>query len=185
MITNSEGPGVTRKRLLELIGTCGDSNFKKFPDGGLLIGSPQSPGEDRWCHIVFPPIADSVVVFRLRENRHFLDFPYVLQLREFNSIDLFRGDFALFGIRVEFRSGNLPYFVYDIVSENIGRDSFGASRDKLIIGATDGSRSSFLIQDLGGRVEAVHRESGILQATWPDFRSLIESEIERLQTEFG
>ncbi|WP_347310849.1 hypothetical protein [Defluviimonas sp. SAOS-178_SWC] len=136
-------------------------------------------------HILFAPCGVSQLE-NLRERFPTISsFPYFDSLKSLNGCDLFFGGLTLYGVRVPFKKGNVPYFVFDIFEHNEDFFQLGLQRGRLVVGSIANDGEYHIVQYPDGRIEEVERDSGEKTRQWPDLKTFLSREILRLSKSNG
>ena len=134
-----------------------------------------------WLHTVCCPVEKSRLDAFADENPFQKAFRYPDQWEEFNGAYLFRLALCLYGLRM----GNPLDWPYDIVSQNVGYDDLTSRYDGLIIGGANmGRRSYHYIETRRGEVLAIDQDTSDQVFVWPDYKTFVTSEIDRLNRLF-
>lgn len=157
----------------------------RYNDGSVTIGKDVDLSSQRWMHILFAPAQDQLVRKLASDFPFVTGFPYFGHFKDCNGLDLFFGDFVLYGVRVAFKKGNVPYIVFDIFDHNRDFREYGLAQDKLIIGSINDGKERHLVQDRSGLVFSVERSDGALVSQWPSLEALIREEIARLESVYA
>jgi hypothetical protein len=162
-----------------------DDDCTRYADGSITMGNPRNFASLRCMHILFAPAPSAILQKLVDDFEEISKFPYLHELSEHNGLDIFFGDFLIYGARVAFKKGNAPYTVFDVFSHNRDFYQIGLSRGRLVIGSNKNTAENHLVQDISGKTSAIDIETGKITEVWPNFETLVRKEIERLSKKYS
>ncbi|MEF9406869.1 MULTISPECIES: SMI1/KNR4 family protein [Ralstonia solanacearum species complex] len=168
--------------LLEILNSSVPLGEEITPNGTRLIGlvRDEQLGIRRWWHFVFAGLTESQIVDL--EADVGIPFPLVFSdfLRNMNGLTVFSGALCIYGARLSLDRRSKDAYPYPLSNLNLLERPRGASANMLFIGGYNFDGSNLYIEISTGRVFRCPKKSVETLNEWPDFWSMLISEVSRI-----
>ncbi|QUP53639.1 SMI1/KNR4 family protein [Ralstonia syzygii] len=168
--------------ILEILNSSVPLGEEITPNGARLIGlvKDEQLGIRRWWHFIFPGLTEDQVSDL--EKAVGIPFPAVFSeyLKDMNGLTAFSGALCIYGARLSLDRRSKDAFPYALQTPNSVERPKDASPDMFFIGGYNWDGSKIYMDLQTGRVFRCSRESAKPLNEWPDFWSMLISEISRI-----
>lgn len=168
--------------LLEILNSSAHLGEEVTPNGAKLIGlvKDERLGIKRWWHFLFPGLTATQVADL--EGEVGIPFPLVFSdfLRNMNGLIAFSGALCIYGARLSLDRRSKDAYPYPLGNPNLLERPRGASANMLFIGGYGWDGSNLYIEINTGKVFRCPRKSVDTLNEWPDFWSMLISEVSRI-----
>ena len=158
---------------------------KHLADGTHLIGKAPHIAPLAWLHSIYPGLTEQNILELEKQLKHPIPDDYKSFLRISNGLSVFNTTLSLFGLRRNYdRSVDQVWQPFDILTSNIRERPENAKSNVFIIGSYDWDGSLLFIDSKTNKVNLCDRDDVTSLYEWPDFETMLRSEISRLITLF-
>lgn len=159
---------------------------RRLENGTQLIGHIPHRGPQAYFHTVFPPLSSEGMEKIEQTIGTSLPEQYKEFLTHTNGLHLFGGEFSLDGLRRNYvRIGDEAVQPFDLHLTNTFERPKDAANDWVFIGGYRLDGSNLYIDKLTGKVYRSERRKATNRLNeWPDFWTMLVSEMERLAALF-
>ncbi|WP_157003159.1 SMI1/KNR4 family protein [Ralstonia sp. A12] len=170
--------------LLEILNSSAHLGEEITPNGARLIGfvKDERLGIRRWWHFVFPGLTANQVDDLGEEVGITIPSVFADFLRSMNGLTAFSGAFCIYGARLSLDRLSKDAYPYPLGSPNLLERPKGASSNMLFIGGYGWDGSNLYIEIDTGKIFRCPRKSVETLNEWPDFWSMLISEVRRIST---
>jgi hypothetical protein len=155
-------------------------------NGTRLVGHVPHIAPEAWLHQVYRPLSDQQVRKIETELRSTLPMVFSDFLQRCNGLGLFSGCLSIDGLRTSYeRTGDAVWQPFDILTPNVDERPRGSKPSCLFVGGYSDDGSRLYIDNADLKVYRCERRSAKPINQWPNFETMLQSEVERFSTLFG
>ena len=172
-------------RVFELMESYSNLGTRVLDNGTRLIGHVPHVAREAWFHEIDAPLTEQGVSQVEHELGTQLPTVFRSFLQRCNGLRAFSGHLFMYGWRYSFaRAGDAVWQPFSILTPNLDERPRNAKNSYLFVGGYEPNGLELYIDTADLRVYRCRQRSAKALHEWPDFETMLESEMQRLSALF-